>query len=263
MHMQTPKISDLAGMPVALDLRRRLGNDSSTHWIDGRRGASMDGASRRPKWPADGCDPTLPGAGDALLVVDLQRDFLPGGSLPVSGADRVVRRINRCLDLFAECELPVFFSRNWHPATYCSFQEQGGEFPRHCVEGSAGAAFADDLRLPMQLRIVSKSTRPEHDSCSAFDGTDLAGRLRAGGVNRLFVGGLATDHCVLQTVKDARELGFDVVVLRDAVAAIDARPGDGRRALARMQELGASLVDSEEIVGHVALRPAGRPAPGS
>ena len=226
--------------------------------IDARRVAPMGVAAQRPQWLESVCDPTLPGAGDALLVVDLQRDFLPGGKLPVNGGDRVVRRINRCLDLFAECELPVFFSRDWHPAVHCSFREQGGDWPRHCVEGSAGAAFADDLRLPMQLRIVSKATRPEHESCSTFDGTDLAARLRAGGVKRLFVGGLTTDYGVLETVKDARELGFDVVVLRDAVAAFDAHPGDGRRALARMYEFGASLVDSEEIVGLAILRPARR-----
>jgi nicotinamidase/pyrazinamidase len=186
---------------------------------------------------------------DAFVVVDLQRDFLPGGSLGVNGGDRVLEPINRCLDLFTERALPVFASRDWHPPQHCSFREQGGPWPAHCVAGSSGARFADGLHLPAQVGIVSKGSHVERDAYSAFAGTDFEGRLRAAGVKRLFVGGLATDYCVLQTVRDALALKFEVVVLRDAIAAVDARPGDGERAMAQMQELGARFIDTRQIVG--------------
>jgi nicotinamidase/pyrazinamidase len=194
----------------------------------------------------------MAGPGDALVVVDVQRDFLPGGSLAVADGDRVLRPINACLELFATHGLAIFASRDWHPPNHCSFRAQGGPWPPHCVAGSAGAAFADELHLPAHVGIVSKATRAEADSYSAFGGTDLMQRLRSAGVKRLFVGGLATDYCVLHTVSDALGAGFAVVVLRDAIAAVDARPGDGDRAIERMRELGASFVDSAEIVGPAA-----------
>jgi len=185
--------------------------------------------------------------GDALIVVDVQRDFLPGGSLPVAHGDRVVPRINRCVQQFARHGLPIFATRDWHPPEHCSFHGQGGRWPPHCVVDSAGADFADGLHLPAGARIVSKATRPEEDAYSAFAGTDLEECLRSAGVVRLFIGGLATDYCVLQTVKDALAAGFAVTVLRDAIAAVDARPGDGDRAIAKMLQLGAAFADTTEI----------------
>jgi nicotinamidase/pyrazinamidase len=196
-------------------------------------------------------------ASDAFVIVDLQRDFLPGGSLGVSGGDRVLEPINRCLDLFSERALPVFASRDWHPPQHCSFREQGGPWPPHCVAGSRGAEFAEGLHLTDQAGIVSKGSRVERDAYSAFAGTDFEGRLRAAGVKRLFVAGLATDYCVLQTVCDALALRFEVVVLRDAVAAVDAQPGDGERAIAQMQELGARFIDTRQIVVLATARSTG------
>lgn len=194
-------------------------------------------------------NPLLLRQGDALLVVDVQRDFLPGGCLPVAHGDRVVAPLNRCVDLFAESGLPVFASRDWHPADHCSFRAQGGAWPAHCVAESPGAGFADELRLPSGVQIVSKATRRAHDAYSAFNETDLAARLSAAGVTRLFVAGLATDYCVLQTVKDALSAGFAVVVLSDAISAVDAQPGDGDSALAQMRERGALLIDSALLLG--------------
>jgi nicotinamidase/pyrazinamidase len=185
---------------------------------------------------------------DALLVVDVQRDFLPGGSLAVPQGDRVMAPLNRCMAAFAAQGCPVFASRDWHPADHCSFRAQGGPWPAHCVAGSPGAAFADGLRLPPCAQVISKATTAERDSYSAFGGTDLLQRLRAAGVTRLVVGGLATDYCVLQTVLDACDAGFQVVVLRDAIAAVDVQPGDGKRATARMQAAGARLADSAETI---------------
>ena len=188
-----------------------------------------------------------PRAGDALLLVDIQRDFLPGGALAVRDGDRVVPPALCLLNLFAGRSLPVFASRDWHPAAHCSFREQGGPWPAHCVAGTSGAAFAERLRLPAGAGIVSKATRVESDAYSAFEGTDLGKRLGAAGVKRLFVAGLATDYCVLHSVVDAVALGLSVVVLRDAIAAVDVREGDGARALQRMQELGVTFADSATV----------------
>jgi nicotinamidase/pyrazinamidase len=188
-----------------------------------------------------------PRAGDALLVVDVQRDFLPGGSLGVPDGTRVLAPLNRCLALFANRRLPVYATRDWHPVDHCSFRPQGGTWPQHCVAGSHGAEFPAGLRLPAPTVIVSKATRADQEAYSGFAGTGLEERLRDQRIGRLFVGGLATDYCVAQTVHDARRCGFDVVVLRDAIAAVDATPGDGDRAIERMQQQGAILVNCSEL----------------
>ena len=189
----------------------------------------------------------IPRQGDALLIVDLQRDFLPGGALAVAHGDRVVPVVNECVGLFVARQLPLFATRDWHPPDHCSFAAQGGPWPPHCIAGSAGAAFADGFRLPAEAAVVSKATGAQRDAYSGFEGTDLSSKLRDAGVGRLFVGGLATDYCVLQTVLDARRLGFEVFVLRDAIAAVDAQPGDGERAIERMQQAGARFVDGVAV----------------
>ncbi len=178
--------------------------------------------------------------GDALIAVDVQADFLPGGRLPVPRGDEVVAALNRWLDAFAKAGLPVFATRDWHPPDHCSFRERGGPWPAHCVAGSPGAAFAPGLRLPPDATIVSKADAPDREAYSAFTGTELEAALRARGARRLFVGGLATDYCVLRTVEDALAKGFPVVLLEDAARAVEAAPGDGRRALERMLSLGAT-----------------------
>jgi nicotinamidase/pyrazinamidase len=189
----------------------------------------------------------VPRAGDALLVIDMQRDYLPGGSRAVPDAARVVAPLNAWIERFATRGLPIIATRDWHPADHCSFESQGGRWPAHCVAGTAGAAFAPALRLPPQLVVVSKGSAADQQAPSAFSDTQLQGRLRAAGVGRLFVGGVATEHCVLRSVLEARSLGFDVVVLVDAIAAIDAKPGDVELALASMRDAGAHLVDSRKL----------------
>lgn len=188
-----------------------------------------------------------PEAGDALIVVDMQNDFLPGGRLPVPRGDEVVPVLKRVLAAFVRARLPVFATRDWHPANHCSFREQGGPWPPHCVQGSPGARFAPGLGLPPDAVTVSTADTPEREAYSSFDGTDLARRLRAAGVRRLWVGGLATDYCVLCTVRDARAAGFEVLLLTDAVRAIDVQPGDGERAVEEMRRAGAVTVTSEEL----------------
>lgn len=181
------------------------------------------------------------GPGDALVVVDVQRDFLPGGALGVPAGDEVVEPLNRAIQAFERAGLPVFYSRDWHPPDHCSFRAQGGPWPPHCVAGTAGAGFAPGLRLPLEPEVISKATTRERDAYSAFQGTTLAQRLKSAGVRRLFVGGLATDYCVKATVLDARAGGFDVELLGDAVRAVEVNAGDGERALQEMQSSGAKL----------------------
>jgi nicotinamidase/pyrazinamidase len=186
-------------------------------------------------------------SGDALIAVDVQKDFLPGGSLAVPQGDAVVPVLNRYLAAFAARALPVYATRDWHPAGHCSFKAQGGIWPPHCVAGTRGAEFADGLALPANAIVISKATTLEADAYSGFGGTDLAERLRAASARRLFVGGLATDYCVLNTVRDARADGFEVLLLEDAVRAVDVKPGDGARALEEMRALGAQAIRCEDL----------------
>ena len=180
-----------------------------------------------------------PHPGDALLIVDVQNDFLPGGSLAVAGGDEVIPPLNEYARRFRAAGLPVAATRDWHPADHRSFAAAGGPWPPHCIAGTDGARLAAALELPADAAIVSKATTPERDAYSGFDGTGLAAELRRLGVDRVFVGGLATDYCVLDTVRDALREGFAAVLLTDAVRAVDVQPGDGDRAIAEMLALGA------------------------
>lgn len=180
--------------------------------------------------------------GDVLLVTDIQNDFLPGGALAVARGDEVVPLLNRYIAEFVAHGLPVYATRDWHPARHCSFRAQGGPWPEHCVAGTHGAAFAPSLLLPPGTPVISKATAPDREAYSSFQGTDLDSRLRAAGIRRIFIGGLTTDYCVLNTVRDARKLGYDVGVLADAIRAVDVRPGDGQRAEEEMARLGAQRV---------------------
>lgn len=189
-----------------------------------------------------------PGMGDALLVVDVQNDFLPGGNLAVPRGDEVIPALNRCLAIFSRLKLPLFASRDWHPADHCSFRRQGGPWPPHCIAGTKGAAFAPGLELPSGTTIISKANTRERDAYSAFGETDLDRRLKDAGVRRLFAGGLATDYCVLNSVKDALGLGYALILLTDAVRAAEIAPGDGERALAEMRKLGAQFALSTELL---------------
>lgn len=191
--------------------------------------------------------PTRLRSGDALIVVDMQKDFLPGGSLGVPEGDAVVPVFRRYIEAFAAHALPVYATRDWHTADHCSFKEQGGIWPPHCVAGTRGAEFADGLPLSPAAVIISKATTQEADAYSGFGGTDLAARLRAAGVKRLLIGGLATDYCVLNTVKDAIAEGFEVLLLEDAMRAVDVQPGDGARALDEMRRLGARSIHYEDL----------------
>jgi nicotinamidase/pyrazinamidase len=181
--------------------------------------------------------------GDALLIVDPQVDFCPGGSLAVPNGDRIFDAVNRAADMAPL----VVASRDWHPPDHISFREQGGIWPVHCVRDTPGAEFHPTLDQSRIDKVVSKATSRSEEAYSAFAGTDLEEYLRSRGVKRLFVGGLATDYCVRQSVLDARKAGFDVVVLEDAIGAVDVEPGDGDKALAEMRAAGAEISSTKQL----------------
>jgi nicotinamidase/pyrazinamidase len=181
---------------------------------------------------------------DALIVVDVQRDFCPGGALAVPRGDEVVPVINRLLGLSG---WPIVATRDWHPTDHCSFAPQGGPWPPHCVADTPGAAFHPALETARLGEVVSKATRRDAEAYSGFQGTDLAARLTARGVRRLFVVGLATDYCVKATALDARRAGLDVVVLTDAIRGVEVHPGDCDAALEEMRQAGIRLAQSTEL----------------
>jgi epoxyqueuosine reductase len=194
---------------------------------------------------ADGMD--IDPRRDALVVVDLQNDFCPGGALGVRAGDEVVPVCNRLIRRFRALGGAVLLTRDWHPARTRHFQVDGGLWPPHCVQGTPGAEFHPDLEVPGEAIVVSKGTRPDEDAYSGFQGADAQGRTLASvlavlGVRRLVLGGLATDYCVKATALDAAAAGFSVVVVADAVRAVDLAPGDGTRALEAMQAAGVRIV---------------------
>ncbi|MGH7311886.1 MAG: nicotinamidase [Candidatus Rokuibacteriota bacterium] len=195
---------------------------------------------------------TIDPARDALVIVDVQNDFCPGGALAVPEGDRVVPVLNRYAERFARQGVPIFASRDWHPVLTRHFKAYGGAWPPHCVQGTPGAEFHPGLTLPPGTEIVSKGMDPDEDAYSCFqaetaDGMPFAAALGEHGTGRLFVGGLATDYCVKATVLDALKEGFEVVLLEDAAAAVDVAPGDGARALGAMKEAGARLTRLEDV----------------
>ena len=180
----------------------------------------------------------------ALIVVDVQNDFCPGGALPVAGGDSIVPVLNTVTSAFNRSRLPVVFTRDWHPRNHISFKERGGVWPRHCLARTRGARFHPKLKVPRGSIIVSKATRPDLEAYSGFQGTDLKRRLKRLGVGELFVGGLATDYCVKQTALDALGAGFEVCIMTDCIRGVNLRKSDSSAALRLVKKRGAKLVDS-------------------
>jgi nicotinamidase/pyrazinamidase len=190
----------------------------------------------------------------ALLIVDVQNDFCPGGALQIRDGDQVIAPLNRAALLFSAAALPVLASRDWHPPQTHHFRDFGGDWPVHCVARTAGADFHPDLELPEGTMILSKGIDPFLDGYSAFEavndnGVSLAELLAEIGVQRLYIGGLATDYCVLATTLEARQRGLAVTILTDAVAAVELLPGDAVAALAKMSGAGAQLASVADLPG--------------
>jgi nicotinamidase/pyrazinamidase len=184
----------------------------------------------------------------ALLIVDVQKDFCPGGALAVPDGDRVVPALNRYIADATARGWPVYASRDWHPPVTSHFQAYGGEWPPHCVQNSDGATFHDDLRVPPFATVVTKGDSPDSPGYSALgghtpDGQTLAAALQEANIDHLYIGGLATDYCVKQSVLDARRLGLKVTVLGDAIAGVDVKPGDSTRAIEDMRAAGAEVIE--------------------
>lgn len=177
---------------------------------------------------------------DALIIVDVQNDFCPGGALPIAHGDDVVAVLNHWIEAATAKPIPVFASRDWHPAGHLSFVEQGGQWPPHCIQDSDGARFHPDLKLPDAAVIVTKGVRFDQDQNSAFDQTGLATELQRRGIKHLWVGGLAEDVCVLATVLDARKAGFDVTLIANATRPVT--PEGGKSAREQMQAAGIKTV---------------------
>jgi len=175
----------------------------------------------------------------ALIVVDVQRDFCPGGALPVPEGDRVVPVLNKYMEKFEKAGAPIYATRDWHPPNHVSFKARGGIWPPHCLQNTKGASFHPDLALSRSTEIISKAMNPEREAYSGFDGTKLGEELKRRGIERVFVGGLATDYCVKNTVLDALKLGFETILLEDAIRGVDIKPGDSKGAVEEMVKRGA------------------------
>jgi nicotinamidase/pyrazinamidase len=193
---------------------------------------------------------------DALLIVDFQNDFTPGGALPVAGGDEIGPALNRIADRFDF----VVATRDWHPPNHGSFVgaevdlakwsgiDPPGIWPPHCVQNTPGAELHRSLDRAQVDVVVDKAQDPNTQGYSSFHGGNLAAVLRERGVDRVFVAGLATDYCVKNTVLDARREGFDVTVVEDAVRGIDVKPGDSERALEAMRSGGADFTTTADLL---------------
>ena len=185
---------------------------------------------------------------DALIVVDMQRDFMPGGALPVPDGDKIIPTLNRYIQIFANNGNPVFFTRDWHPENHISFKGYGGIWPAHCVQETEGAQFHPDLIIPPDNKfIISKGTSKDFDAYSGFQGTILNDLLMERGIKRLFIGGVATDYCVFNTALGGINLGYQIFVLQDGIKGVDVNPGDSEKALNKLLGKGASLIDLMDI----------------
>ncbi|MDX6531225.1 MAG: nicotinamidase/pyrazinamidase [Blastocatellia bacterium] len=182
----------------------------------------------------------------ALIVVDVQNDFCPGGSLAVANGDEVIPPLNKLIQEFLGRGEPVFKTRDWHPAASKHFTAYGGVWPVHCVQHTPGAEFRAGLFDDSRITIISKGVDESADGYSGFDGTNLAQLLRDQGVEEVWVGGLATDYCVKHTVLDGLREGFEVKALADAMRPVNLNPNDGVEAIEEMRQAGAQIVSVEK-----------------
>jgi nicotinamidase/pyrazinamidase len=188
-----------------------------------------------------------------LLIVDVQNDFCPGGTLPVPAGDEVVPVLNRYIERFRKEGLPIIATRDWHPEKTSHFKAFGGIWPVHCVQGSEGAQFHPALMLPDDAIIISKGMDPTRDDYSALHGADSSGTplpqvLKKLGIQRIYIGGLTTDYCVKESTLEGLRQGFAVTVLTEAVRGVDLKPGDSEKALAEIKAAGAETTTFETLL---------------
>lgn len=181
----------------------------------------------------------------ALLVVDVQNDFCPGGALGIRNGDKIIPILNKYIGDFKKKKLPILVTRDWHPKVTKHFKQYGGPWPKHCVQKTKGAEFHSNLKIPKEAIILSKGMDPEKDSYSAFQAVDHNNRelpmlLKILGITELYIGGLATDYCVKYTTLDALRAGLKVYVLVDAIKGVDITPLDSAESIKEMVANGAN-----------------------
>ncbi len=197
-------------------------------------------------------------AENALIIVDVQKCFLPSGSLSVPDGDQIIPVLNKYIQIFSRLGMPIYATRDWHPKVTKHFKAQGGNWPEHCVENTPGAAFADNLEMPKDVEIISKGTDPESEGYSGFEGTNSEGllleeSLRDRGVLHLYMGGLATDYCVKSTLLEALQRGFRATLLMDAVRGVNLNPLDSKKAVEAMIRAGARMANLSDVEGELGL----------
>ncbi|MGB0908864.1 MAG: isochorismatase family protein [Nitrospirales bacterium] len=183
----------------------------------------------------------------ALILVHLQNDFFPGGSLPVKDGDRILPQVNQYIGFFQHQQAAIMATRDWHPQNHCSFAEQDGPWPPHCVQGSRGAQFHANLHLPTGSLIISGATNPKKEVHSGFDGTSLADYLEDRNTTTVYIVGLATEHWIKQTALDGIKLGLRVVVLEDGIWGVNLNPNDSEQALQEMSAAGALRISAKDL----------------
>lgn len=184
----------------------------------------------------------------ALIVVDIQRDFCPGGALPVADGDKIVPAVNELIRAFEGAGMPVFFTRDWHPKNHMSFKAYGGQWPPHCIRNTPGASFHPSLAVPTEAGVIDKGTLRADEGYSGFQGTDLENELHGLHVKQIYVAGLATDYCVKNTVVDGVAKGFETYVITDCVKGVNLRPTDSATALKIMLSRGARQTTSDRVL---------------
>ena len=188
----------------------------------------------------------------ALLIVDVQNDFCPGGALAVPEGDEIVPILNKYMMIFSGKKWPIFASRDWHPKESKHFKQFGGPWPQHCIQNTRGARLHPNLRLPRETILLSKGMDPDKDSYSAFEAVDSKGTeffelLKMSGIDEIFVGGLATDYCVKTTVLDALKSGLKVKLLIDGIKGVNIKPRDSEEAIEEMISRGAEKMTLEKL----------------
>jgi len=188
----------------------------------------------------------------ALLIVDVQNDFCPGGALGIKDGDEIIPVINKYIKIFAAKKLPIFASRDWHPKKTTHFKKFGGVWPKHCIQDTKGATFHPKLKLPKEAILLYKGMDPEKDSYSAFqaqdqNGMSLPNLLKILDIKELYIAGLATDYCVKFTTHDAIREGFKVKILLDAIKGVNLKPNGSENAIREMVKIGAKKITLKDM----------------
>lgn len=184
----------------------------------------------------------------ALLIVDVQNDFSPGGALGVPEGDKIIPPINKYIKIFSQKKIPIFVTRDWHPVKTKHFKDFGGIWSVHCIQNSIGAAFHPKLKLPKDAIFLYKGMDPEKDSYSSFHAEDISGMkflniLKRLGIREIYIGGLATDYCIKYSAKDALKNGFKVNVLIDAIKGVNLKPKDSENAIKEIVKMGTKKIN--------------------